>query len=117
MASMARNFDMCKTCKDYDFLDKHRCLPKWLVQIHEHHEMDDTEDAMVVHAVDAEGAASKGLERWDEERDALTDGYLVRVVAEDEEATTGEWFSVTAQQSIEYSAESVSAPSTPLAEP
>jgi hypothetical protein len=114
---MARSFDQCKTCKDYDFLDKHRCLPKWLVQVNEHHDMDDTEDAIEVHAIDAEGAASKGLERWDEERGALTDGYLVRVTADDTEATTGEWFSVTAQQSIEYSAEAVSAPPAPLPEP
>lgn len=35
------DFDKCKNCGDYDFLDRHKCQPEWEAIYIDYHEEDD----------------------------------------------------------------------------
>jgi|SRR5687768_8086583 len=98
-------FNECKSCRKYDWLDTHKCPPLWRVWIHEHDAVGDPEDGRVHGAADAETAAYEAVDRWDEcERDVLRGEVRVLVKPEGEPDAAGEWFVVTAECVVEYSA-------------
>ena len=53
-------FNKCKNCGDYDFLDRHKCLPEWEVIYIDYHEEDDPGKAF---GSDAKHAALSFAER------------------------------------------------------
>lgn len=59
------DFAWCKTCGEYDWLNKHRCPPLFKVKRKE----DDDEYARNVYARDAERAAEKFCARHDSDFD------------------------------------------------
>lgn len=101
----SHNFDRCKACDQYDFLDQHRCPPAWRIWIDGYHDADDELDGREVHAADAQDAARDGVERWDAcERDLLRGAVDVLVRPAGTGAGPGEWFTVSAEAVIEYRA-------------
>lgn len=57
------SYSRCLECGEYDWLDKHRCPPRWTV----YEERDTEEDALVIRARSAESAAEKWAERYDQD--------------------------------------------------
>lgn len=71
----------------------------------------DERDGDEVYAPDAEDAASEGVESWDEcERDVLRGDVKVLVRPADDFAAPGEWFRVSAEVVVEYSADKCDPP-------
>jgi len=63
-------FEKCPVCKEYDFLDDHKCLPIYEVDMYEE------DDWMEVHAYDHKGAVEKACQKYDNmgDYDIITDG-------------------------------------------
>lgn len=61
------NFKRCPRCREYAFLDSHRCAPAWECRFAKGGCVwaDGTEEWENVHAYDAETAAEKFCERTD----------------------------------------------------
>jgi hypothetical protein len=57
------SYGRCRECREFDWLDKHRCPPSWTVR----EESDTEEDAQVIRARSAESAAEQWAERYDED--------------------------------------------------
>jgi hypothetical protein len=57
-----RDFNRCKVCGKYDWLDTHKCAPVWEARIHT---TKWEEDWTEVHATDAEEAAENFCESYD----------------------------------------------------
>lgn len=64
------NFQQCSTCKEWDWLKSHQCLPIWEVRCPEWFGDDDIHD---VYARRAEDAVTKWAEEHDDEH-LLSDG-------------------------------------------
>ena len=66
-----RTYEKCKHCKEFAYLDTHRCPPKWWV-------VDlingDFEDPYPAYSYDAEGAAEKTAEELDTEDYSIAQG-------------------------------------------
>lgn len=56
---MGSNYDKCRICKEWGWLDTHVCKPKWLVVLHEYHEGEERD---YVHTDNAEDGAIRYAE-------------------------------------------------------
>ena len=109
----------CSKCSRYDWDNSHKCPPRWLVQVWDHHDFDAGEGVQI-YAGDEEDAANLGVEEWDDDRNALGSGFIVRVthVADGNYLVDGKawWFTVSAEARIHYGSESCSPPALFTAE-
>lgn len=96
----------CSKCGEYDFTDRHRCLPGFLVW---HKEEGEEEFARKVHALDMCDAA----EQWAERDDSESADYLIvsgqdaRVAVKDMETGAVGIFIVSGESVPSYSANEV----------
>jgi hypothetical protein len=76
----ARDYRECARCGEWGWFGesrlggRHECAPLWRVWIGDHHDPDDPSDGIEARADDAEDAAAKACEEWDEERGMLRGG-------------------------------------------
>lgn len=89
----------------WDKIDKHKCPPRWRVDVLSHHDPDDATDGLDVYAADEEDAAQAAVEEWDEcERDVLNGSVDVMVRPHGDLSARSALFEVTAEVAVEYTA-------------
>lgn len=103
------NFERCAICDEYDFVSNHKCKPLWLVTPED---CDPEVDAWHIYAVDAEEAATKFAERYDQETAeySIVSGEDVLVLVTDEQRENQTWFEVEGYSVPEYSASEADPP-------
>ena len=95
------SFDSCPICGKYDFTDKHKCRPKWEVNIPDYHGEDDWDN--IVYAYDEEDAAKDMAERYNSNGDyALMDGDEITVLVRKPGETEVKTFICSAEPDIIY---------------
>ena len=95
---------MCKMCGEWDWVRSHECQPRWRVDVLNHHDPDEEGDGLDVYAGDAGLAAQKAVEEWDDERIVLNGSVEVMVRPYGNPKAPAEWFEVTAEAVVEYTA-------------
>ena len=103
-------YERCKNCREFGWVESHVCDPLWDVWFPENGE--DRDESRVVHARDAEDAATKGAEVSDEDDYGLVNGGhcdTAAVAKQGEDDVT--WWSVSGEYEAHYYAHATEAPS------
>lgn len=95
------SFERCFKCKEYDFINSHRCKPTWQVQEKDYHD----EDYTIVYAYDEESAAEKYAEESDSKGDyTIISGSEATIRVRKDETSSWVTFVVSGESVPQYHA-------------
>ena len=99
----------CSVCGQYDFVDDHVCKPKWYCSLED---WDHESHHYTVHAIDAEEAAEKFAEIYDQDTAeySIVGGEETLVLVTNEHLQKPVWFEVEGYSQPQYSAQEIDAP-------
>jgi hypothetical protein len=110
----ARTYDSCRACGEYDWVNTHRCKPRWRAWIHDYDEVADPSGGKVVHALSAEGAAEKLVASRNDEGQYIDRETLVLVRPEigvrDPRPLEDTWHEVRGELAVDWSTRTAKAP-------
>lgn len=86
------DFKKCSKCNEYCWIDKHKCPPEWKVF---HEEYLGSDEYKTYYASDAQGAAEKYGEEYDQDDYSLQRGYKIEIQVEPLEGGERKTFIVT----------------------
>ncbi len=95
------SYERCKICGKYDFIDRHKCSPKWEATIPEYY----GDEWVEVYAFDEESAAENMAERYNSNGDySLMNGNEITVLVKKPGGEEVKTFICSAEPDIIYHA-------------
>lgn len=96
--------DRCPTCRQFDFMDKHTCPPRWRAWFHDEDDTSDPDGGRIVWAKTAEDAAKKMVHDCNDEGQYVDVDTLVLVMREGPDGPVGaeQWFTVRGEVSVDF---------------